>query len=59
MISLEFRGQILNLGDAHSMLMVKSIRLTENMVTFVKKRISLWIAGKDATRRRLSIRRTR
>ena len=28
-------------GNIHKMLMVKSIRLTENMVTFIKKRISL------------------
>jgi len=28
-------------GNAHSMLMVNSIRLTENIVTFVKKRTSL------------------
>ena len=28
-------------GNARSMLMVNSIRLTENMVTFIKKRTSL------------------
>ena len=41
-------------GNAHSMLMVNSIKLTENMVTFVKKRMSLCgtvIQGEGADRR--------
>ena len=51
-----FRGCILR-DDAQSMLMLKSIRLTENMVTFVKKRTSLgstMMRGEEGIRKRLS-----